>query len=375
MLGWNSYRVLSAAVFAFGLSIGVGSASLACDTTHVVRKGDTLGELAQRYMGTIVAAPILHDMNRDVIGHNAHRLEIGQVLRLPCDAHADPGQTWTALMSPQDVHALRTAQPDLQIIDIRKAKRLADGRVPGSVSVPYAWFRGPKDDPGRPPSAERLARTLGLTGIDLAKPTIIVNHQGNAYQTGQAAYIYWILKAAGMEQLAILRGGFNAWKKSDMPVAYRSAAVQPYRARVTYRDNWWADQIDVFSIATDQVPGALLDARPHAFFDRLKKAGKTATTLPSAEHLPLSSMAALLSGDVDVAEGVRVVTQSVRDKGVLLNKDLVVSFCHTGEFAALNWFYLSELAGVGNVRLYPESAKGWETMGGLMTTVSQRFFE
>src|SRR5699024_1119409 len=36
-----------------------------------------------------------------------------------------------------------------------------------------------------------------------------------------------------------------------------------------------------------------------------------------------------------------------------------ISFCNTGHWAATNWFALSEIAGVDNVRLYPASMAEW----------------
>ena len=37
----------------------------------------------------------------------------------------------------------------------------------------------------------------------------------------------------------------------------------------------------------------------------------------------------------------------------------VVTFCNTGHWAATEWFALSELAGLPNVRMYPESMVGY----------------
>jgi Rhodanese-related sulfurtransferase len=50
-------------------------------------------------------------------------------------------------------------------------------------------------------------------------------------------------------------------------------------------------------------------------------------------------------------------------------EDALVSFCNTGHWAATNWFALSELAGIENVRLYPESMVGWSNAGGVMANV------
>ena len=47
----------------------------------------------------------------------------------------------------------------------------------------------------------------------------------------------------------------------------------------------------------------------------------------------------------------------------------LISFCNTGHWAATNWFALSELAGIDNVRLYPESMVGWSHAGHEMANV------
>ena len=40
-------------------------------------------------------------------------------------------------------------------------------------------------------------------------------------------------------------------------------------------------------------------------------------------------------------------------------EERLVSFCNTGVWAATNWFVLSEVAGIEDVKLYPESIVGW----------------
>ena len=53
--------------------------------------------------------------------------------------------------------------------------------------------------------------------------------------------------------------------------------------------------------------------------------------------------------------------------------DQLVSFCNTGHWAATNWFALSELAGIDNVKLYPESMVGWSNAGHEMANVPGLF--
>lgn len=41
-----------------------------------------------------------------------------------------------------------------------------------------------------------------------------------------------------------------------------------------------------------------------------------------------------------------------------------MAFCNTGHWAATEWFALSELAGVEDAKLYPDSMVGWSQTGG-----------
>jgi nucleoid-associated protein YgaU len=50
--------------------------------THTVAKGDTLGEIAQQYLGSAQRADDLYRANTHVL-KNKDDLKIGQVLRIP----------------------------------------------------------------------------------------------------------------------------------------------------------------------------------------------------------------------------------------------------------------------------------------------------
>ncbi|MDY0207426.1 MAG: hypothetical protein RBR82_12515, partial [Pseudomonas sp.] len=64
----------------------------------------------------------------------------------------------------------------------------------------------------------------------------------------------------------------------------------------------------------------------------------------------------------------------VREQGLDQAQE-TVSFCNTGHWAATNWFVLSELAGLKDVRLYPASLAEWtqDTAGLPMDNTPSRF--
>ncbi|MEL7140101.1 MAG: rhodanese-like domain-containing protein, partial [Pseudomonadota bacterium] len=63
-----------------------------------------------------------------------------------------------------------------------------------------------------------------------------------------------------------------------------------------------------------------------------------------------------------MSEDPEYVLSLAREAGWTPGKT-VVSFCNTGHWAASNWFALSEVAGIEDVRLYPESMVGWHQAG------------
>ena len=88
-----------------------------------------------------------------------------------------------------------------------------------------------------------------------------------------------------------------------------------------------------------------------------------ASTLPLAQSRPATAIhKSIRSGDTHLA-GVLSVLEQLKGANVNWENETVVSFCDTGELGALNWFYASEVSGIRNVKLYPESARGWKASG------------
>lgn len=66
----------------------------------------------------------------------------------------------------------------------------------------------------------------------------------------------------------------------------------------------------------------------------------------------------------DTPEAARQIAANAGYDGPNSTGETLVSFCNTGHWASTNWFALSEIAGIQNVKLYPESMVGWARRGG-----------
>lgn len=334
----------------------------ACVPQYTVQPGDTLLDIAGETLGTVFAINVLYDANRAAIGTDPNFILAGMELTIPCgDAN---GLDWSVMPGPDAIAQIKSSQA-IQIIDIRSAKRTDKGVIPRSIAMPFAQWRGPKDNPGAPPSESDLQALINGAGLDLDAPIVIIHHKADQMDVGRAALVYWLLKSSGADTLAIMRGGFKAWEDAALPISDTFATPVPRDGHITFADTWRADEMDIYGIATNQTDSYLLDARPHKMFARLNDAGEALqSTLPGAQSAPVNPLLQALRGEVDIAQGAERVVAHLEANDVDWTTRTVVSFCHTGELAALNWFYASELAGLENQVLYPESLKGWTARGG-----------
>ncbi|MCK5897816.1 MAG: LysM peptidoglycan-binding domain-containing protein [Methylococcales bacterium] len=74
--------------------------------SHVIRSGDTLGEIAQRYNVTVSQILAVNPRIR-----NAHRIRVGQVIRIPSRKPRTSSRTRSRSKSPRSARASRSPRP------------------------------------------------------------------------------------------------------------------------------------------------------------------------------------------------------------------------------------------------------------------------
>src|SRR5699024_8071946 len=124
-------------------------------------------------------------------------------------------------------------------------------------------------------------------------------------------------------------------------------------------------QLDSSIIATTQDvaaqignPGTrLVDARPNSYYvgDKKSSVVPVAGTIKGAVNVEQGSW---FKSDSSVFVAPDKARQIAR-KALKGDASETISFCNTGHWAATDWFALSEVAGVKNVRLYPASLAEW----------------
>jgi thiosulfate/3-mercaptopyruvate sulfurtransferase len=254
---------------------------------------------------------------------------------------------------------------DPLILDIR-GDAYAEGHIPEAVSAPYGLFRGPKENPGQLVAEDKLEATLQSLGVTEDRPIVIVHEGANETDFGAAARVYWTLKSSGLDELSILNGGFRAWTAAKLDTTKTATAPTPSTIDIAFSDEWLATTDEVLAAVGGEQEALLLDARPESFWsgNAWHPAAAQPGTLPQSRYFEHANWFSNGPAIVD-ASAARNLAQ---EQG-LTDSDTLISFCNTGHWAATNWFALSELAGLDNVKLYPESMVGYSNAGHEMANV------
>ena len=197
-------------------------------------------------------------------------------------------------------------------------------------------------------------------GIRKSDRVVVTYHGKDATDFGAAARVYWTLKSAGLTELAILNGGLVAWVRDGQALSTATPEWAKSDETFALSDEWMISREGVRAVVDGSADAQIIDARPLPFLAGKRKhpAAKTAGTLKGAAQLTHSTWFA--KGNDRKVRSAEDVIRLAKEAGVEAGDARpIASFCNTGHWAATNWFALSEIAGIKNVKLYPESMVGW----------------
>ncbi|MGY6694892.1 MAG: sulfurtransferase [Roseinatronobacter sp.] len=272
---------------------------------------------------------------------------------LPFAAFATP-QGWNPLLEPAELAAILEVEDDVRIIHV--SGEFEAGHIPGAAFSAYANWRGGPANPGALLAPETYAAEAARLGITEETPVVIVHSGANPTDMGTAARVYWTLKSLGVQDLALLNGGFAAWSAADLPVSTTPAEIEASDFTGNWTNEWYISTAEVTDLV-ERGEARLIDSRPEGFFEGITWSIARPGTVRGAENVAFA----------DFFEGNRMVNaeqaRAVAQANGLEDAPITVSFCNTGHWAAINWFALSELAGVENTRLYAESMAEYAAQG------------
>lgn len=248
--------------------------------------------------------------------------------------------------------------PDLRIVDatvqITPLFQITSGHtdwershIPGAVFADLLQLSDPAAPPFlfKMPSAEHFAGYLGTLGIGDGVRVVIYDARENMW----AARLWWMLRAFGFDNAAVLDGGWTNWRREQRPVCAVPCAYPPATFTPRPRSGVVVDKQAVIAAMGDRATKIVSALGRRSHRGEITEYGRPG-------HIPGA-------GNVSAWTLIDKTTQCYRPLaelrslfGSLLDAPRIITYCGAGIASSSDAFVL-HLLGHRNVAVY---------MGGLM---------
>lgn len=245
---------------------------------------------------------------------------------------------------------LRPATPGPYTIESGRADYEA-AHVPGAAFIDLARDLSDTSAPlsFTMPTVDRLADALGAAGIKRGVRVV-------AYTTTTpmwATRLWWMLRASGFDDVAILDGGFTKWKAEARPVEVGTHRYPPEELSLVARPDAWADKKTVLAAIGDGSVCTInaLSASVHSGESTMSYGRKG--HIKGSRNVPYAS---LLKADGTYRDDdeLRALFKNVG----ALEQSSVICYCGGGISATMDALALTRL-GHPSVAVYDGSMSEW----------------
>ena len=268
-------------------------------------------------------------------------------ITLPCAAFARD----IAPVVSRDWLEKNLNDPKLIVVDIRKVEEYKEGNIPNSINVFYgSWAVKKKGLDNELPEDDDLFDVIGSAGIKAGSHVVVVGKTDTVADLVNMTRVAWTLIYGGVENVAVLDGGFNKWK-DDKKTIYKEV-VKPKALE-------YKGKVNKAIFATKEYvlskigKAAIVDTRMPDFYfgvsklDIVEKPGhvKGAVSLPSPWIFAKD-------GTFKNKEELGAMAAGVLGKDT--SKE-TIAYCDTGRLCSGWWFVLREILGYQDVKAYDGS--------------------
>jgi thiosulfate/3-mercaptopyruvate sulfurtransferase len=267
------------------------------------------------------------------------------------------------LITATELAARVRAGDPVTILDVRWRLDEPDGRanylrghLPGAVYVSLEEELSDHAIDGRGrhplPSGRSLEAAARRWGIRQDEPVVVYDDWNRA----GSARAWWVLTAAGLEDVRILDGGLSAWRSARHRLDTGHVTPRTGNVTVLQDDLYSGRQPTLTAEQSGTGTVTLLDARaPERFRGDVEPLDPVAGHIPGAKNLP--------SGDVLAADGTLLgdyaLSRLLSDRGIDRDGDVGV-YCGSGITATVT---IAALAALGrHAALYPGSWSEWSSV-------------
>ena len=252
--------------------------------------------------------------------------------------------------------------PDLRVVDVRwyidPQRRGRDayvaGHIPGAAFLDVdADLSAPGGGRGRPagrhpwPSEDQVSTVIGAVGIGPATRVVAYDDQSGAV----AARLWYLLRASGHDEVAVLDGGISKWQAEGRPLESGTVTPPPARFAARPRAGWVVAKGEMTGLDPSTL---IIDARAgERYRGETEPIDLRAGHIPGAVNLPFAGN--LTTGAIPVFRTWDELR--ARFAAVGADRNLPIVYCGSGVTACHDLLAL-HAAGLRG-RLYAGSWSEW----------------
>ena len=257
------------------------------------------------------------------------------------------------IVSPDWLHEHLT-DDGLSIVDVRGPSTFREEHVPGSVNAPkWKWADNEAEFLMTLPDDDTLRSLVGDLGIADGDTVVVLGGTGGAFELADPVNVADTLIYAGLEDVAVLDGGFAAWA-DGRPTETGEVSPDSVTFEGDPDESMFVSKTEVASRDDDVV---LVDARtPEAYFGTIQEEfTHRPGHIPGATLLP-TPWIWTEDGRVRDLEDLEAMVEGV--VGPDRSADVML-YCGASPFSKAWRFLLQEALGYENPNVYLNAAEEW----------------
>ena len=244
---------------------------------------------------------------------------------------------------------------NIRIVEVEVSPELhKDAHIPGAVFLNiFTDLLLPDLRINLAPTAmEKLLSRSGIT------PETMVIAYGSDPGTG--AWIFWLLKMFGHDNICVLNGGYQKWLAEGRPVSILLSNFEPTYYQIKDVNSSLRILREEVQSSLNQTNRVLLDVRTFQeysgewFFNQPPEANQRTGHIPNAVHIEhLKTL-----NEDGTFKSIDELQALYNSQGTTADKE-IIPYCTIGARSGCVWFVLKYLLGYPNVRNYDGSWSEW----------------
>lgn len=242
------------------------------------------------------------------------------------------------------------------VVDVRTYADYAHGHIPGAINIDLMHFHWIDTSTAGISQFNKQMRIL-FSNLGLAKDKQVIFYEG--YSGPSAARGVWLLSYFSHQNVCLLDGGFEKWRKEGYSVETTSNPYQHSVAIGLINPKVLATYREIMSdIENKKNKVVIIDTRSNSEFDGSVLRASKAGHIPGAINIDWNEN--IENGAFKVYEKLRKIYSNIPKHAK------IITYCHGG-YRAANSYIALKMLGYNNVKVYLGSWGEWGNRVGLPT--------